>query len=139
MAKTIYLNNYSGLVFGYEVNTTVSSAEVLYDTAEPPNVIGTKVYPAALGTIQTNMLLDIAGVGQVVVTGTGSDAGGDFFTYSETTLPAAGAVIRTPWNSSGALRYTRENNTVSLTYEAATEHDLYFGTQKTSDSGLIAV
>ena len=75
----------------------------------------------------------------MVVTGTGADAGGDFFTYSELLLPDAAATIRTPWNPSGRLRVTRANNSITLNYYAAGSHDLYFGTQKSFDSGSISV
>ena len=35
MAKTVYLNSYAGLGFGYEVNTTVVSAEKLVIPGDP--------------------------------------------------------------------------------------------------------
>lgn len=150
MAKTVFLNNHSDLVYGYEVNTTVVSAEWLlqpqshYDEngnliEDPPLIIGVKVYPASMSNIETNQLLNIGGVGDITVSGTGSDGGGGFFTYSPLQLPSPGATIRTPWNPSGVLRVTRDNNSVRLTYYMPVEHDLYFGTQKSSDSGLIAV
>ena len=139
MAKTTFLNHHDDLVFGYEVDTTVASVEPLLDNQDPPNVIGSKVYPASIGTIAVNMLLEIGGVGQVGVTGAGSDAGGDYFTCSERIAPAAGKSIRTPWNPSGTLLVARENNSVSLTYFIPTEHDLYLRTQKTADSGSISV
>ncbi|MBI4463577.1 MAG: hypothetical protein HY647_02630 [Acidobacteria bacterium] len=146
MAKTVFLNNYGGLSFGYEVDTTVVFAELIIvpgdPEAEPPipdEIIGVKVYPASMSTIQTNMLLEIGGVGEVVVTGGGSDEEGDFFTYSETLVPGAGAFIRTPWSWIGNLLYAQESNSVSLSYYLPTEHDLYFRTQKTPDSGSIQV
>ncbi|MBI4443518.1 MAG: hypothetical protein HY649_09120 [Acidobacteria bacterium] len=140
MAKTTFLNNHAGLSFGYEVDTAVSSARLLYGwVGDPPQFvpIGTKVYPASMTGIGFNQLLEIGGIGQITVTGTGGDEGGGFFTYSPLTVPWAGASIRTPWLWIGALRYTRENNSVSFTYYLPSEHDLYFGTQKTSDSGQI--
>ncbi|MBI4465699.1 MAG: hypothetical protein HY647_13425, partial [Acidobacteria bacterium] len=136
-AKTTFFNNYANLIYDYEVHTVVSSAEPLYDNSNPPNVIGTKVYPASIGSIEANQLLEIDGVGQITVTGTDSDENGDFFTYSEQIIPGTGASIRTPWNASGPLLVTRDNNTVALTYYMPAEHDLYFGTQKTADSGDI--
>ncbi|MCH7978796.1 MAG: hypothetical protein IH935_07450 [Acidobacteria bacterium] len=146
MAKTTFLNNHSDLIFGYEVDTTVASAEAILtpgdpeaDPPVPPEQIGTKVYPASIGTIAFSMLLEIGGVGQVVVTDVDSDGGGDFFTYSELAIPGTGASIRTPWNPSGTLLFTRENNSVSLTYFIPVEHDLFFRTQKTNDSGSIQV
>ena len=146
MAKTTFLNNHSDLIFGYEVDTTVTSASALMtagdplaDPPVPPVRIGTKVYPASIGGIAFSMLLEIGGVGQVVVTDVDSDGGGNFFTYSEEITPGAGATVRTPWNLSGTLLFTRENNSVSLTYFIPIEHDLYFRTQKTIDSGSISV
>ena len=146
MAKTTFLNNHADLVFGYEVNTTVSSAQGIF-AGDPPAQIGVKVYVAALGTIAVNMLLEIGGVAQVVVTAAGTEGSGIpqdplryFFTYSTplAPLPPAGASIRTPWNPAGALLVARENNSVSLTYYMPAEHDLYFGTQMTEDSGSIS-
>ena len=145
MAKTVYLNNYAGLDFGYEVDTTVVSAELLMtpgdpeaDPPIPPEPIGTKVYPASMSGIQTNQLLEIGGVGEITVSGTGNDEGGDFFTYSDLAVPGSGASIRTPWQPIGALLVTRDNNSVTLSYHLPAEHDLYFGTQKTADSGSIS-
>ena len=137
MAKTIILNNYNGLIYGYEVDTVVSSAGPLYDNSDPPNIIGTKVYPTSIDGMEANQLLKIGGGGQITVTGTDSDENGDFFTYSEQIVPVEEATIRTPWNASGPLLATRDDNTVELTYSMPVEHDLYFGTQKTADSGEI--
>jgi len=145
MAKTVYLNNYAGLAFGYEVNTTVVSAGFLMSPGDPnadppipPQIIGVKVYPASMANIAVNQLLKISGVGDITVSGTASDEGGSYFTYSVLLVPSPGASIRTPWNPSGALLVTRDNNSVSLTYHMPVEHDLYFGTQKTADSGSIS-
>ncbi|MBI2815449.1 MAG: hypothetical protein HYX72_00770 [Acidobacteria bacterium] len=144
MPKTIYPDNHPSLVLGYGVNTTVIFATTIFDGGDPnanppipPQPIGTKVYPEAIGGIQFSTLLEIAGVGQVSVTAVGSDGSGDYFTYSELALPAVDASIRTPWLWSGLLLYTRASgNSVTLTYTAG-QHDLYFRTQKTSDSGSI--
>src|SRR3990172_5776790 len=123
MAKTVYLNNYAGLAFGYEVNTTVVSAGFLMSPGDPnadppipPQIIGVKVYPASMANIAVNQLLKISGVGDITVSGTASDEGGSYFTYSVLLVPSPGASIRTPWNPSGALLVTRDNNSVSLTY-----------------------
>ena len=145
MAKTVYLNNYAGLAFGYEVNTPVVSAGFLMSPGDPnaeppipPEIIGVKVYPASIANIEVNQLLNISGAGDITVSGVDSDAGGDFFTYSVILVPAPGASVRTPWNPSGALLVARDNNSVTLTYYLPAEHDLYFGTQKTADSGSIS-
>src|SRR3990167_1898279 len=144
MAKTVYLNNYAGLAFGYEVDTTVVFAVYLMTPGDPnavppvpPQTIGVKVYPASIANIEVNQLLNLGGVGDMTVSGTGSDGGGAYFTYSPLAIPSPGASIRTPWNQTGQLLVTRDNNSVSLTYYMPAEHDLYFGTQKTADSGSI--
>jgi hypothetical protein len=131
MAKTVFLNNHEGIQLSFEVDTTVAVAE------SSGGVV--KVYPAALQTISFSTLLEIAGVGEVTVSSVGADGSGDYFTYAGSVSPAPGAVIRTPWLAIGPLRYTRAGNGIRFTYEAVAEHDLYFATQKTSDSGLIVV
>ncbi len=139
MAKTTYLNNFSGITLGYAANTAVVSSESLYDNADPPAVIGTKVYPASMTSIALNVLLEIGAAGQVVVSATGNDDSGDYFTCSEIVAPAPGAFIRTPWLTTGALLFTRSNNSVSISYYLPAVHDLYFRTQRTPDSGSIQV
>ena len=145
MAKTVYLNNYAGLDFDYDVDTTVESAGFLTTPGDPeaeppipPENIGVKVYPDSMSSIHTNQLLAIDGVGDITVSGTGSDEGGSFFTYSDLDVPAAGASVQSPWKRIGALLFTRDDNSVALTYYLPVEHDLYFGTQKTADSGSIS-
>ncbi len=138
MAKTVYLKNYAGLQFGYEVDTTVAAEEEEILGGDPPEAIGTKTYPESINGIQTNQLLEIAGVGEITVSGIGNDENGDFFTYSKLVVPDTGASIRTPWQPIGALLVTRNDNSVALTYSLPVEHDLYFGTQKTADSGLVS-
>jgi hypothetical protein len=137
MAKTTYLNNYTGMMFGFAADTVVVSSVLLYDNGDPPGVIGTKVYPASMSGIGFSVLLEIGGAGQVVVSGTGSDGSGSYFTCSEIIAPATGAFIRTPWVAEGTLLVTRANNSVSISYYLPTAHDLYFRTQKISDSGSI--
>ena len=146
MAKTVYLDNYYGLLLGYGVDTTVLSSSWIdggtyYDENGdlqhyPP--IGVQVYPANMTGIAIGTLLDIGGVGPITVSGEGSDDGGLYFTYSTLTLPGAGASVRTPWSWSGPIRFTRANNSVTLTYYMPAVHDLYFRTQETSDSGSIS-
>jgi len=145
MAKTVYLNNYAGLGFDYEVDTTVVSAKFLTTPGDPeaeppvpPEDIGVKVYPDSMAHIETNQLLNIGGVGDVTVSGTDSDEGGGYFTYSELDVPPSGASIRTPWQPIGTLLVARDDNSVALTYYLPVEHDLYFGTQKTADSGSVS-
>ena len=123
MAKTVYLNNYAGLAFGHEVDTTVVFAVYLMTPGDPnaeppipPEIIGVKVYPASIANIEVNQLLNVGGAGDMTVSGTGSDGGGDYFTYSPLAIPPPGASIRTPWNPSGQLLVTRDNNSVTLTY-----------------------
>ena len=137
MAKTVYLKNYAGIEFGYEVDTAVASAEEIRG-GDPPEAIGTKAYPESIQGIQTNQLLEIAGAGEITVSGIGSDENGDFFTYSKLAVPDSGAAIRTPWQTVGTLLVTRDDNSVALTYSLPVEHDLYFGTQKTADSGMVS-
>jgi len=150
MAKTVYPNNYYGLVFGYGVNTTVVSASWIpggsyYDDngnlqQYPP--IGVQVYVADITGIAASTLLSISGIGEVAVTGVGSDTNGSYFTFGSDSepVPAAGASVITPWDDSGHLLVTRANgNSVSLTYSLPTVHDLYFDTQQTSDSGKVIV
>ncbi len=138
MAKTTFLNNYAGLLFGYSADTTVTSAEYIFDTADPPNIIGTKVFVPSLAGIGFSTLLEITGVGQVTVTGTGTTPG-PWFSYSLAALPEIGASVRTPWNPSGSLLVTRADNSVTLNYYLPATHDLYFRTQKSADSGSIGV
>ncbi len=97
MPKTILLN--TSAQFGYYVNTTVVSSALIdggtyYDDQGnlqhyPP--IGTKVYPASMSGIEFSEELNVDGVGTVLVTGTGSDGAGAYFTYSQVAQPAAGA------------------------------------------------
>ncbi|MBI3934524.1 MAG: hypothetical protein HY316_07500 [Acidobacteria bacterium] len=130
MAKTIYLNNHLDIELGYEVETTVVSAQAISGPA-------VKVFPAAIQTIAVNMLLNVAGVGDKTVASVGSDGGGDYFTYAGSTLPDSGAAVITPWFVQGGVVYARENNTITLTYFAPAEHDLYIGAGKDPDSGKI--
>ena len=147
MAKTTFLHDYSRLIFGYAVDTVVGASDYVWSNEDPPAVIGVKVFPPSMDGIGFSVRLAIDGVGEVAVTGTGHDGSGteedpyrSFFTYSAPlTLPATGASIRTPWDATGALLVTRANNSVTLGYYVPTEHDLYFRTQKTSDSGSIQV
>lgn len=149
MAKTVFPDNYSGLAFGYGVDTTVTSYVRLYDGNTPPNQIGTQVYVVSNTGIAVDMLLEIGGAGQVTVSDVGTDPGNPnanppipdryWFTCSNLISPANGAYVRTPWNTLSGLLYTRaDGNSVTLTYTAG-QHDLYFRTQKTSDSGSIGV
>src|ERR1035437_10095706 len=142
MAKTTFLNHYSSLLFGYAVDTVAGASDYVWSNEDTPTVIGVKVFPPSMAGIGFSVLLAIDGIGEVAVTGTGHDGSGTeedpfraFFTYSyPPTLPAPGASIRTPWDATGALLVTRANNSVNLGYYVPTEHDLYFRTQKTSDS-----
>ncbi|HWP85956.1 MAG TPA: hypothetical protein VNN17_12240, partial [Terriglobia bacterium] len=131
MAKTVFRNNHADIAYGHEVETTVASA-----TAAGGAV---KVYPAAIQSIAFSMLLRVEGIGDVTVTSVGSDGGGDYFTFAGETAPTAGAAIRTPWLAIGPLLYTRAENSITLAYTASAEHDLYFATQRTPDSGWITV
>lgn len=134
MAKTIYPHEHYSITYGYAVNTTVVSAQLIYNTAVPPVPIGTRVTPISMAGIHEDQLL-ILGDAQVTLSG----VTGSYFTYSPLYVPASGTVIRTPWLAIGAMRYTRAANSISLNYYAPAAHDLYFGTLKTPDSGQITV
>lgn len=150
MAKTVYLDNYYGLVPGFGVDTTVLFATHIdggtyYDDQVPPVLqhyppIGVRVYVADSTGIAFNVTLDIAGIGQILVTGTGADATGNYFTYGSDSepLPGQGATVRSPWLWSGSLLYCQRDNSFALTYYAPAKHDLYYRTQKTADSGSVS-
>jgi hypothetical protein len=138
MAKTVYSNNYSDLKFGYAVDTVVIDSEFLLSNDDPPEQIGTKVYVQSLSGVDFSTLLAI-GIVQVVVTAIGSDDGGQFLTCTELITPSAGTAVRTPWNAIGSLLVTRADNSITLRYYIPAEHDLYFRTLRTPDSGAIQV
>src|SRR5262245_23612843 len=115
--------------YGFAVNTTVVSAQTLFNNAVPPVAIGTLLTPASIIGISANQLLEIGGA-QITV----SEVSGASFKYSAIYLPAPGTSVRTPWLTTGPLRYAKAPNNVSFHYYALAAHDLYFGTFKTPDS-----
>ena len=131
-AGTGYSTGVHGTVGGSGSGLTVNVTSVSSGTQ-----IGTQVYPNSMAGIATSIGL-LIGSTEFTVASTGSDSDGDYFIISPAAI-ANGSLIKTPWSTSGALRYTRAANTITLSYTAAARHDLYFATQKTSDSGLIDV